>query len=653
MNKLAKLLDQELSGRQAWRYAERIAQYNRIQASQGYRDAALQIVSLLRREGIDAGIEDFPARTGTRFLSRQSFQEWNCKSGELWLNEKDGGRRRLSRFQEQEVSLVQRSGPTPPGGITAQLVEVQRAGLPESYSGLDLRGKIALVRGNPMSVYELAVERHGAMGLIFDNLNDYPPLRTRADMPDAIQYTSFWWSGHQQPVFGFCVSPRIGAELREMLKQGEVSLYAQVEAGFSNGTLENVEYFIPGKREEEVLLLAHLCHPYPGAQDNASGPAVLMEVIRTLNRLMDRGDLTQPELGIRFIMVPEMTGTFAYFDRYPQRMNTTVAAFNLDMVGADQSNGGGPLCIEQPPLATPTFTDRYAFSVLASISRDVVNFNGTFGYSTCHYVPTRFSGGSDHYVAADPSIGVPCPMAIQWPDKHYHTSMDHPVHLDPAMLKRVGVMTALFAWGLANGSEAEWLEFLFADLGGRGSHLHTALESVFANKSLRADWPRVLEFYLDYEGKALAQLGKYAQLRGFTKLAAKVEWAKDYMTDTGKQVSKWAKERAAQAGPGENPKEGLAPAAAARIYRRVYPGPLDLQAEMARLPLERRLEWSAYTRSSMVSSGYATFLQYWLDGRRTLGEVLDLVRLESGAWHPDFALKFLDICGELGLILEV
>lgn len=650
MRNVSKLIEQEFSGRQAWRYAERIAQYSRIQASPGFRKAAIQIVSLLGREGIEAAIHDFPAQEGIRFSGRQSFREWRCRSGELWLREKDGGKRRLARYQEEEVSLVQRSGPTPPRGVEGLLVHVPDGENPESYRDLDLRGKIALVRGNPMTIFSLAAEEHGAIGLVFDNLNDYPPLRTRADLPDAIQYTSFWWSGQEQAVFGFCVSPRVGDELRQLLKQGEVTLFARVDADFYDGTFENVEYFIPGKKEQEILLVAHLCHPYPGAQDNAAGPAVLMEVIRTLQRLFDQGDLAQPELGIRFLMVPEMTGTFAYLDRYPERIGKTVAAFNLDMVGADQSKGGGPLTIEQPPMGTPTFLDRYAFGILDSFSRDIANFSGTNRYSSCHYLQTRFSGGSDHYVLSDPSIGIPCPMAIQWPDRHYHTSLDRADNLDPAMLKRVGMMTALYALGLAQGSEKHWLDFLVADVASRGEHLRTVMEWAFTKETLRENWSGVLDFYLDYEARALEQLRRYAQIRDFSELAAKIDWAQACLATTGVHLRNWAGQKAELVRADSVQAEKIDPAAAGRVYQRVYPGPLDLGAELTRLPLSRRKSWNSYARSSKVGSGYTTFLLYWLDGFRPLHEVLELVKLESGAWHPQFALEYLELCAELGLV---
>lgn len=651
MEQVTSLLRQELSGRQAWRYADRIAQYNRIQASPGYRDAAIQVVQLLARDGVEARIDDFPAQRGVRFLSRQSFQEWRCRGAELWLVEADGGKRRLSRFQEQELSLVQRSASTPPAGIEAELIEVPEAGNPKSYKDLDVRGKIALVRGNTMAIHSLAVEEHGAVGLLFDNLNSYPPLRTREDMPEAIQYTSFWWSGHESPGFGFCVSPRMGNELRAKLRKGPVKLFAQVDSDLLDGTLENVEYFIPGRQEEEVLLVAHLCHPYPGAQDNASGPAVLMEVARTLHRLLEQGELEQPQLGIRFLMVPEMTGTFAYFDRYPNRIKTTVAALNLDMVGADQSKGGGPLCIEEPPMGTPTFLNNFAYRVLDTFARDVRNFSGTFGYSTCHYVATPFSGGSDHYVISDPSIGIPCPMLIQWPDKHYHSSLDHPVNLDPAMLQRVGLMTALYAWGLAAGSQGHWLDFFHSYIAGVSSRLFQAMEGALANPIQADQWREALTFHLDYEAAALMQLGLFAQLREFNSLIQSLDKGQSQIQQAGELVEQWVAQR------GENTKTGtleeMDPQAAARVFRRVYPGPLDISAELARLPLARRLEWAEFARKEGVSSGYTNFLLYWLDGKRSLGEVLKLVMLESGVWKPKFALVYLELCQELGLVLPV
>ena len=72
---------------------------------------------------------------------------------------------------------------------------------------------------------------------------------------------------------------------------------------------------------------------------------------------------------------------------------------------------------------------------------------------------TPFSGGSDHYVYSDPTVGVACPMMIQWPDKFYHTSADTIDKVDPEMLRKVALMTATYAYFIADAGaeEALWL----------------------------------------------------------------------------------------------------------------------------------------------------------------------------------------------------
>jgi aminopeptidase YwaD len=60
-------LKQEISGKQAYRYAARIAQYHRIQASPGYREAAKTVMELLKRDGVDAELVSYPARMATVF----------------------------------------------------------------------------------------------------------------------------------------------------------------------------------------------------------------------------------------------------------------------------------------------------------------------------------------------------------------------------------------------------------------------------------------------------------------------------------------------------------------------------------------------------------------------------------------------------------
>ncbi|MGX6444575.1 DUF4910 domain-containing protein [Neobacillus sp. K501] len=641
-----KTIKEELSGRQAFRYADRIAQYHRIQASPGYRQAAHEVVSLLKRDGVDADLVSYPARYGERFLSHFSFQEWKCASAELWIE--TPVRKRIARFEEEEISVIQRSISTPIGGVEAELVVIENAEEESSYQGLDLEGKIALVRGNQFIIHMLAVEKYKCAGLIFDNLTEFHPIRTRLDLPDARQYTSYWWTSQEEmKSFGFAVSPRIGEELRNLAKKQTVKLKAFVKAELAEGQFENIEYLIPGKKDKEILLVSHLCHPYPGGQDNASGPGTLMEVMRTLTRLINEGTLPQPELGIRFLMMPEMTGTAAYFHQHPERIPRTIAALNLDMVGADQTKGGGPLCIEQPPMAMPTFVDRFAYKLVEETTNNTENFTGTTEYSTVHYINTRFSGGSDHYIISDPTIGIPCPMLIQWPDKHYHTTADSTKNLDENMMKLVGTVTALYSYGLANGEESDWLSYSYHHVGKVGTHLSQVKEWLVKGDLSKEQFQNAFSFYVNYEQESLSQLDTYAGLRHFKSLQECIVATKQLIIKQADILREIAERELGE--EQIDSKEEDSQDWMNAIYSRNYSAPVQMRDEIKGLSLHERYHLLKEV-GAKIPQGYTDFLFYWMDGVRTVKEILNLTKYETGQYFPEYAKELLQICLTLNII---
>lgn len=645
-NDWKKVIEEELSGRQAFRYADRIAQYHRIQASPGYRQAAHEVVSLLKRDGVDAEIVSYPAKFGERFLSHFSFQEWQCDSAELWIE--NPVRKRIARFEEEEISVIQRSISTPDSGIEAELVVIENAEEESSYQGLDLEGKIALVRGNQFIIHMLAVEKYKCAGLIFDNLAEFHPIRTRLDLPDARQYTSYWWTSQEEmKSFGFAVSPRIGEELRRLAEKQTVKLKAFVKAELAEGLFENIEYLIPGKKDKEILLVSHLCHPYPGGQDNASGPGTLMEVMRTLTRLIKEGTLPQPELGIRFLMMPEMTGTAAYFHQHPERISHTIAALNLDMVGADQTKGGGPLCIEQPPLSMPTFVDRFAHKLVEEIANNASNFTGTTEYSMVHYTNTRFSGGSDHYIISDPTIGIPCPMLIQWPDKHYHTTADSTKNLDENMMKLVGTVTALYSYGLANGEESDWLSYSYHHLGKVAVHLNQAKEWLVGGDITKDQFHDAFSFYLKYEEEALSQLDSYAAIRNFKSLQESLEELMPLIKKQADLVRVMAEKQLddQKQDSADDPNQEWMNIA----YSRKFTAPIQMRDEIKSLSFQDRYHLLKEV-AAKAPHGYADFLFYWMDGVRTVKEILNLTKYETGQYFPEYTRELIQTCLTLNII---
>ena len=231
---------------------------------------------------------------------------------------------------------------------------------PADYAGVDVAGKVVLTNAAPSRVAELAIREHGAAGILFDGMA--AGGRTELDLPDARQYTSFWFAGEVQPFgWGFVLSPRQGRALRASLAAGKpVRVQASIRSRFYPGTFEVVEAFIPGTSgANEILMVSHLCHPRPGANDNASGAAALLETAATLARLIGQGELPAPRHGIRFIWVPEMTGTFAWLaaQEAEVRSGRWLAGLNLDMVGADQCLTNGVCEFVSLPAAGAAFAD--------------------------------------------------------------------------------------------------------------------------------------------------------------------------------------------------------------------------------------------------------------------------------------------------------
>lgn len=187
-------------------------------------------------------------------------------------------------------------------------------------------------------------------------MREQPPVRPAFDLSGALQYTSFWWRPGDKQCFGFVLTPLAGENLRRTIRSqeaggGDVRLHAMVKSSFRNGHMDVVSVLIPGQTDEEVLVVAHICHPQPSANDNASGVGTVLEAARVLSTAIDAQRLAQPRRGIRFLLPPEIYGTYAYLASDERRMARTVAAINLDMVGENQELCGSSFLVERLPQA--------------------------------------------------------------------------------------------------------------------------------------------------------------------------------------------------------------------------------------------------------------------------------------------------------------
>ncbi|MCK4966228.1 DUF4910 domain-containing protein, partial [bacterium] len=290
------------------------------------------------------------------------------------------------------------------------------------------------------------------------------------DYPDQIVLTWTMVRGNDDSSvkFAFNVSPRIGNNLLELLQGREkVMVRANVKADYKKADTEVVTALIPGdgSSEQEILLCGHLFEGIAkqGALDNISGCAVILEAGRALIKLINEGKLDKPKRSIRFLWMPEYTGTRYYLRRYPDEVKNMIAGINLDMVGEDVKKNHNSLHLYRSLDSRASFLNDICqefFEYVGITNRDwlggklsmentvpIIDPNGS--RDPFYYDIETYSGGSDHSVFQEREFGFPSVMFNNWPDMFYHSNQDRPDKADPTQLKRVVFITLASSYVIA------------------------------------------------------------------------------------------------------------------------------------------------------------------------------------------------------------
>jgi len=427
------------------------------EAAEYVRDNLLQI-------GLkDAKIEQFASDGSKKYWTHVSPVGWEVRSAELKLVEPE--EKILAKYADIPTSLHVHSKSTPQKGIVAELIDVGVGTKSEDYKGKNVKGKFVLATGRASMVHKQAVYKYSAAGVITDTLAyEIKNVRESVDIPDAHSYQAIWPTKKdlEKVTFGFSISKRQGNYLRNLLRENKiVKLHAKVDAKLFSSKLDIVTATIQGssKKSEEVFLIAHLCHPRTSANDNASGSGLLLEIARTIQTLINLGKISKPKRTIRFFWVPETYGTIALLYSHPNLITKLVAGINLDMVGEDQEICKSILVLDKTPDSLPSYLNDFVFNLIEQSVKefDPVTFFGSA--STFRFTEIAHAGGSDHTEFVDSTIKVPCIMLLQWPDLFYHSSMDTIDKVSTSSLKRVGWISAVAILTLANAEVNEAILF--------------------------------------------------------------------------------------------------------------------------------------------------------------------------------------------------
>nr|WP_246351451.1 M28 family metallopeptidase [Deinobacterium chartae] len=268
------------------------------------------------------------------------------------------------------------------GRVTAPLVLVPNFGAQADYQGLDVRGKIAVTRRGgdvPFAEKVRGAEAGGAVGVIVIN-----------SQSGRLQGGTLGRDSHL-PALGL---PGSAAEtVLEAARRGE-SATLESNARRSEVTGRNVIARLPGVQRPDLLLGGHYdsVPGAPGANDNASGVSVVLEVARSLRN--------RPEAQRTWFVAFDgeedgLRGSRAFVQQSAQVTRGLEAMLNFDMVG-----------INAPGLSLGGSEE------LLRLARQVDPGIGTF----------EDDGRSDHSSFLD--AGVPAVFFFRGIDPNYHQPGD-------------------------------------------------------------------------------------------------------------------------------------------------------------------------------------------------------------------------------------
>lgn len=443
-DRFAQAVYQAIDAEAAMRTVEFVDAYYREPANEGYDAALDHVIAGLRAAGFGES-EGLELRIDERPLGHLA---WTPRSGSLTLVQPDGASSVLHHFdvtQDQDRCMLP---------VNAPSADV-RAGLALSLEELE-RGEI-LVTDKPLGAVLSAAREAGAAAVLSSHLfefNEDPTGKQRH--LEAIHYGKVPVDTRLAVAQ---ISPRVHTVIRERAQAG-TELHLVARADLAQRPLRTVVAVVVGdeRPQEVVALVAHVQEP--GANDNGTGVAGLLEGARALVRSIDEGALARPRRSVAFVWGDEYGASRVFLETTERR---TVAGISVDMIGASKAMTGAICLLERGPdpgALTTLPPDEHTPWGAGRVDPDTLFPNGLSVILRCALVDvglvakgweTRehpWEGGSDHDVFLN--AGIAGALVWHFTDFAYHTSLDRMDMVDSAELHRTTAALVVGALGVAD-----------------------------------------------------------------------------------------------------------------------------------------------------------------------------------------------------------
>jgi len=352
------------------------------------------------------------------------------------------------------------------------------------YSGLDPKGKVVVaftgvpktskvVPKTPIEVFRSLKLRSsiakelGAKGIIFID-DQFVKLGITA-FRDILLEPKAWLSPPEKKIPELVVNAEVGADLLRSAGKGVDPLAEELASGRKSTSVDisqtrisfdlqldkrrvkavNVVAYLEGSdpilKNDVVVIGAHYDHLgvgssgnlYPGADDNASGSAVIIEVAKALamNKLPPKRSVIMisfsgEEAG--------MVGSEFYVQHPLHPLETTTSMINVDMAGRNS--------IDSLFAIGSNFQSLDLHTISESAARDV-KFSYDYRFNRKDH-PERLYYRSDQKAFAE--NGIPSLFLTSGDHSDYHRPSDTIEKLDYAKLEKVSKLVYLIAWNVAN-----------------------------------------------------------------------------------------------------------------------------------------------------------------------------------------------------------
>lgn len=562
----------------------------------------------LRAAGLsEVAVESFPADGTTGWYGWKSMKAWDVTAARLWMT--CPSPTLLCDWSVVPESLVMYSGPCDVEGELAEW---------DGEENVDLAGKIPFTRHRINDVFP-QLRRQGVRGIVSDFLGTLPGVRDPFDLPDAVRWENSALRPGAGQYWGFMLSPRQGDWLRSLLRQGPVRVRAQIISRTYDGEFHSATGMIPGAEypDQEILFVSHLYEP--GANDNASGVGIGLELARSLNAAIREGTLPRPRRSIRFLFNWEGYGLYAWLHKHADRTANLLGGLNIDEVGVDQEQGASVLHLFMPPAANPSCTGHLLAYLCGELLSPGIRWKA---------VADRAEIINDT-ISSDPNLDIPLPCLIQYPSRNYHSSADRLATLSAAVMERIGLVSGTHLYFLAAcaGKAARWLAQVVA-----GANLEQWQRTQL--RLLNGSWPfdqsRTRQWFSEQSALSIASVER------FGLPAAEVASLQEELRQA---VADWSRRL-----------ETAFPPAA---IRNLSP---DVQRAAGSLILERTTKgspkaWGLATEDPEDERCYRDLLYghnldllfhrllYWADGQRSLLDIVDRLEFERDELQRDASIS--------------